>query len=339
MDQKRKCPSGWSLRVAAVIAAAIVLVAAWSCSKGTPSGEVEQITIASVSELEDALIDIAVVKGFFATNGLDVRLHPYPSGLAATDAMLKGDADMATAAEFVIAGKALKREKFLSLGTVAGFQNEFIIGRHDKGVGQISDLRRKKIGLPLHTSPEFSFSRFLELHGLSTGQVTLINVPPKDLTDAIVSAKVDAIVVWEPYATAARDQLGSRSVSWPSQNGQLKYWNVLTTGTWIEKHGKAIGPFLKSLAEADSYVARHPDETRALMEKRLGYGHTYMAHLWPQYQFGLSLGQPLMTAMKDEARWMINNKITDEKDIPDFANYVNVDGLKKVKPEAVSIIR
>jgi hypothetical protein len=43
--------------------------------------------------------------------------------------------------------------------------------------------------------------------------------------------------------------------------------------------------------------------------------------------------------LEDEARWMIKNNLTREKQIPDFMNYIYVDGLKAVKPEAVSIIR
>jgi len=42
---------------------------------------------------------------------------------------------------------------------------------------------------------------------------------------------------------------------------------------------------------------------------------------------------------KDEAQLMIKNNLTTEKSIPDFVNYIYVDGLKAVKPEAVSIIR
>jgi hypothetical protein len=42
--------------------------------------------------------------------------------------------------------------------------------------------------------------------------------------------------------------------------------------------------------------------------------------------------------MEDEARWMINNKLTAEKQVPDFAAYLYLDGLRAVKPGAVNII-
>ena len=59
----------------------------------------------------------------------------------------------------------------------------------------------------------------------------------------------------------------------------------------------------------------------------------------PEHQFSLSLDQSLITAMEDEARWMIKNYLTTEKKVPDFLNYIYADGLKAVKPEAVNIIR
>jgi hypothetical protein len=43
--------------------------------------------------------------------------------------------------------------------------------------------------------------------------------------------------------------------------------------------------------------------------------------------------------MEDEARWMIRNNLTTEKQVPDFLDYIREDGLKAVKPEAVNIIR
>jgi NitT/TauT family transport system substrate-binding protein len=43
--------------------------------------------------------------------------------------------------------------------------------------------------------------------------------------------------------------------------------------------------------------------------------------------------------MEDEARWMIKNNLTRERAIPDFTNYIYLDGLKAIKPEVVNIIR
>ena len=75
------------------------------------------------------------------------------------------------------------------------------------------------------------------------------------------------------------------------------------------------------------------------MQKRLKLDDAYTATVWSQNQFSLSLDQSLIAAMEDEARWMIKNKLTNEKKVPDFLDYIYEDGLKAIKPEAVSIIR
>ena len=43
--------------------------------------------------------------------------------------------------------------------------------------------------------------------------------------------------------------------------------------------------------------------------------------------------------MEDEAGRAIKSNLIRERTIPDFTNYIYLDGLKAVKPEAVNIIR
>jgi NitT/TauT family transport system substrate-binding protein len=71
----------------------------------------------------------------------------------------------------------------------------------------------------------------------------------------------------------------------------------------------------------------------------MNFDDAYLEIIWQRYQFSLSLDQSLILAMEDEARWMIKNKLTKENQVPNFMNYLYLDGLKAVKPEAVNIIR
>ena len=96
---------------------------------------------------------------------------------------------------------------------------------------------------------------------------------------------------------------------------------------------------MKSLIQAEGYLASHKKEAKAIIRKRMNFDDAYIEMIWPRYQFGLSLDQSLITAMEDEARWMIKNNLTMEKKVPNFIDYVYEGGLKAVKPEAVNIIR
>jgi len=83
----------------------------------------------------------------------------------------------------------------------------------------------------------------------------------------------------------------------------------------------------------------HPIEAEAILQKRLHLKDSYVKSIWLRNQFSLSLDHSLILAMEDEARWMIQNKLTDEKTVPNFLDYINESGLKAVKPEVANIIR
>ena len=155
------------------------------------------------------------------------------------------------------------------------------------------------------------------------------------MAGTIAGGGVDAVVAWEPHVTQIKQQMGNRVIIWSVQSGQVSYWSVVSIPHWINQHPELVRHFLRSLAQAEEYIIQHPAEAKAFLEKRLKLSDTY----WSQNQFSLSLDQSLILAMEDEARWMIKNNLTKEKTIPDFTNYIYVDGLKAVKPEAMKIIR
>ncbi len=313
--------------------------ALWSCSRGDHAVKAESITIGMDPNAANSLILIAASQNYFAVNGLNVTIKDYISGLAAVNGMLNNEADFATAAEFVIVGKVLNRENIRTLAIIDKFMQNYIVGRKDRGIENIADLKGKRIGVPLKTAPEFYLGRFLELHGMNLKQVTLVDVQPAKAVDALVNGDIDAVAVWQPNVKAIEDRLGNRIVEWRAQNEQATYRSIVSIGTWITNHPDPVKRLLSSLAQAENYLVRHPDEGRAIINQKLQWDDAYVAAIWPQHQFYLSLDQALIAAMEDEARWMIKNNLTSEKQVPDFVNYIYTDGLKAIRPEAVNIIR
>lgn len=310
-----------------------------SCSRGNYSGKMEPIAIGTLPYEGSALIYIAEKQKLFEANGLDITIKDYETGLATTDALNKGEVDVAACAEFIIVGKAIRNEKILCLATIAKNVNELIIGRADKGIKTVTDLKGKKVGVPRKTVAEFYLGRFLELNGMSIKEITLVDLLPSQLQDALAHGDVAAVIAWQPWANQIEKQVLNDKVVWPAQSNQLLYWNVIGRDTWVVGHREFIKRLLSSLIQAEEYLVRHPSEAGVIIQKRLKYDDTYMAKIWPKQQSSVTLDQSLITAMEDEARWMIKNDLTKEKQVPDFGNYIYTDGLKTVKPEAVSIIR
>ena len=96
---------------------------------------------------------------------------------------------------------------------------------------------------------------------------------------------------------------------------------------------------LQSLAQAEDFLVLHPQQARAIVQKRMGYDDAYFGEAWPQHHFGLTLDHSLIVAMTDEARWLIDNHLTGETRPPDFLDYVYLEGLLTARPDSVEINR
>ncbi len=327
-----------NVTVLAVIAA-IALTGVWYSANCIEKAD--SIVVAWSPFEQTALLWIAEDRHFFEANGLNVTLRKYDSGVGSLDGMLKGEANITVGVtEFPTVGGVLQKKRIRTIGSIAKTEQIYLVGRKDRGIENVSDLRGKRVGTTSRTIAHFYLGRFLELHGMNMQDITLVEVKtPAEWVDAVVKGDIDAVATSQPYANSARERLGTNAVVWPAQGGQLLFGLIISTDEWITKHPDLESRLLKSLAQAEEYAIHNPAGAKAIVQKRLNLDAAYMETVWSKDQFSLTLDESLILAMEDEARWMIRNNLTAEKNIPDFLDYIDEGGLRAVKPDAVNIIR
>lgn len=302
------------------------------------SGAIEPVTVGIFVNDVNSLIYIANDQQYFTNNGLNVTLREYTSGLESLNGMLRGESNISTATEFVLAAKAVENSSIYTFASECKASSIFMIGRIDRGINTISDLKGKTIGVAIGTNGQFYLGRFLELNNINESEVTVINVPFDQSLSALANGTVDAIIPPQPYVNEIESSLGSNIVMWPAQGNQLFYFDLICARDWGATHTELIVRFLRALVQAEDFHINHEDQARAMIAKRLNYTDAYTAAVWPDFQFLVSLDQSQILAMQDETRWLISNNLTNATAVPDFLNYIYVDGLKVVKPSSVNII-
>jgi NitT/TauT family transport system substrate-binding protein len=310
-----------------------------ACSPGSDLRKLETLTVAAVPTELNTMVYIAEDQKFFARNGVQITLKGYDSGATAAAGMLNAEADIALAAEFPVVRQVFNKKDIVNFGTITKYENTYIIWRTNSGIKTIQDLKSKRIGVTLQTISEFYLGRTLDLNGMNIQQVTLVDTKAAKSEKALANGEVDAVVTWEPWVNQINQRMGENVVTRALQSGQYAYWNLVSTTAWTRNHSDTLKRLMKSLVQAEGYLATHKDEAKAIVRNRMSFDEAYMEIIWPRYQFALSLDQSLITAMEDEARWMIKNRLTSEKSVPNFLDYIHEDSLKAVKPEAVNIIR
>jgi ABC-type nitrate/sulfonate/bicarbonate transport system substrate-binding protein len=112
----------------------------------------ESITIGVPPLESSALIYISEDQHFFAENGLNVTIRDYEPAISGVDGLLNGVVDLAGASEYAVVVKAFKRENISIIVSGDEVQANYLIGRRDRGIENVSDLRGKRIGVPLGTN-------------------------------------------------------------------------------------------------------------------------------------------------------------------------------------------
>ena len=300
--------------------------------------QMDLIVIALPPLESSAILWIAQDQRFFNQNGLNVTFHEPSTGFAALNELRNGEVEIAGTSEYPLVGLIFQKERIKTIVCIDTGEIMVLEGRTDKGK-KISDLKGKRIGAIPDTIQIFYLGRFLGLNGINIDDVVLINVTSSnDAINAILNGSVDATVVSEPQASLLKDSLGADIVVWQVQSTQPLFALMVSNWDWITTHPDIVVRFLRSLVQAEEYLINNPTAARAIIQQKLALNNSFVQSVWSRNQFSISLSQSMLLAMEDEARWMISNNLTNVTLIPDFLNYIYIDGLQGVKSEAVNII-
>jgi NitT/TauT family transport system substrate-binding protein len=323
----------------AVVMVVVAGTAAGCVKEQKYTGPVEEITLAAYAGDTGALVYIAQEQGYFADNGLDVTIKDYEAGKLAADALLADEADICTSADFVLVSYSFEHDDLRVLGTVALAETVELVTRKDTGINQPSDLKGRKVGITKKSIGEFFLGTFLIRHGLSVQDVEIADLNPSEIVDAIVNGDIDAGFTWEPNIFEVKSRLGADVISWPGQSGQDFYFVLITKEDWIENNPAAAERFIKSLLEAEDYIKDNSEEAKEFVKDRFDYESDYINYSWPKQEFAVILEQAMLITFEDQARWKIDNNLTEATEVPNYLDYIYLDALEEVKPEAVGIIR
>lgn len=326
-----------------IYVAAILIVAAvsivWLQERPKYTDTVEKVILAAYPDYA-APVYIAKEKGFLKEVGLDVDIKTFEAGRLAMNALLKDEADIATAADFVFVSDSFEKDDIRILGTVtvSNSTHEFL-ARKDSGIEKITDIKGKKVGVTKKSSGEYYFGNFLTENNLDLTDIELVDLQPLEIILAIEKGDIDAALTWEPNVFKIKKSLEPNVISFPAQSNQNLYFLLISKKEFITKNPEVLERFLKAMVKTEKFVKANPIETEEFVKQQFNYGPDYIKSAW--YKFGVSveLSQQLLLILDEQARWRIKNKLTDKTTIPNYLNFIYSDGLTIAKPEAVTIIR
>ena len=312
-----------------------------SCNKQEKSvGPKENVTIGVASIAMSSPIIIAQEKGYFEENGLKVTIKPYPSGKKAIETMFAGENDVATTAELPIMFQSFVRNDFNVIATFThSYKDIKVIARKDRGIKTPADLKGKRIGLIDKTGTHFFSYVYFTEHKIDPSTLKISFYPPADLPEVLKSGQVDAIVAFEPIAYQALAKLSGQAIMLPPSNLFRNTFNLAAKKDWTKQHPETLKKIIKAVDKAIEFTKNNKDESIELIASSLKLPKEYLFSVWGDLVFQLSLDNYMLTTMEDEARWAIKYEFVDTQVVPNYLDFIYLDAMKAVKPDAVSIVK
>ena len=329
----------WILKVVTALA---IVGSLGACSRGdhTSVGSSEKVTIAYSTSPDSALAQIAQTKGYYLQEGLDAVPQKHAYGKVALDAVLEGKADFATVAETPVMFAIMKGEKISVIASIhRSNSTTFVIARKDRGIHNPQDLKGRKIAVTSGTILEFYLDSFLATNGLPRKAVTVVDMRPEDMADAVARGDVDAISAWSHHAIEAQERLGDKGITFLDKDIYTKSFVVVAREEFIRRNPKKVSSLLRAFIRAEEFARANPAEAQATVAEFCQTDKAVIARFWAAGDCSVTLDQLLILALEDESRWAIKNKLANATKLPNYLDYIYLDGRRGVKPDAVRILR
>lgn len=301
---------------------------------------VERLVVADTPTLLTGLVSIAVQKGYFAEQGLEVEVKEFKTGDDATRAVFEGKADIATVAETAFVFDSFREKDFSLFATIGSWDNEVkIVARTDRNINSIADLRGKRVGTHPKISVHYFLFQALLKHGLTMRDITPVFKKAGELPAALEAGEIDAFSLREPFIGEATQRLKGNVQVFAEPGLYWKSFSLVARNKTLAERSDALRRFLRALRKAEMLVREQPREAANILAAQLNSTPDKIASDLDQVKLRLSLEQRLVYMLENAATWAMDENLVTAKTMPNYLLLINADALRAVKPYSVTIIK
>ena len=226
---------------------------------------------------------VAKEKGIFDKNNLDVTLTKIGIISNIPSAIMSGSLNIGSSTVPVLIDAA---EAGLDISGVAGgtrFVKDpsifSVVVRSGLAVKSAKDLEGKRVGVPgFRSAGDLLFRKWLLDKGVQPAKVNIVETPFPQMRDMLKGEKLDAAAVLEPFrGRMVEDKTGYRLSDYVAEvNPDLLGGVWIARREWLAANPKVAPAFRESLKEAIDYIAKNPQEAKAIEIKYTGFNTAFL---------------------------------------------------------------
>jgi NitT/TauT family transport system substrate-binding protein len=278
---------------AAIIGLAVLAAGCAGSSGGTSAPEKTTIVVGAVPAVDTAGLYIAQQRGYFAAEGLRVKIKPIVSSELAISRQRAGVYDI-TFGGYVSYIQADAEQgadlRIIAEGSVMGPGEQGLLTMPGSRITTLAGLRNVSVALNVvNNVGTILVDSALEEAGLSPSAVKFVQIPFPDMAAALSRHRVEVAWMPEPFVSSTEEQLGAQDLS-DLDSGAVTGFPLVgyaATRAWERGHPRTEAAFLRALAKGQEAADNDRAAVERAMEASLGVPPQVAAVMaLPQYIIG-----------------------------------------------------
>lgn len=262
-----------ALLLLALVAWLAVAVYGYTQTTTSTSSDGKKLTRVVVGYQKADPADISRQRGELAkkmkAKGYKVVFKEFQSGAALMTALKSGNIDYARLGDTppVVNQASGLDLVYIGAGASKEYGTGVLVGKNSD-ITSIKQLKGKRIAYAKGTAAEFTIIQVLAKAGLTTKDVTLVNMDQGAASVAFAKGNVDAWVTWDPYTATAQVQQDAKLLT-NAKGLAMNRDFVVATRKYAKNHTKVSSLLIKYMGQDMTWATKHPTELIAMLSKTL----------------------------------------------------------------------
>ncbi|SBT06370.1 hypothetical protein ACCAA_310099 [Candidatus Accumulibacter aalborgensis] len=156
---------------------------------------------------------------------------------------------------------------------------------------------------------------------------------------AAEGVEVDAAAHWEPNIQMLAAEFGVKAKTFSVPGLHVGPFLLLGGRDYLRQNRATVERVLRALIRAEGFAKEQPEKAMTMMMGINVVGRDDVKLVWSVNDFRVTLDQSLLFSLENVARWAIAwLPVVQRPAMPNYLDFIDVDGLLAVKPAAVTII-
>jgi NitT/TauT family transport system substrate-binding protein len=319
-----------------VVATTLLGVLTAGCGPGAAQQPPVKVTLFGQPSVNNDSVWLAIDRGFYKQEGLDLTYRLFPSGTTAFQAFQTGQGDI------VMTGDLPSVQYFFRSGgnyrTIAVVERDakgyVVVARKD--ITKPQDLIGKTIATRVGSTGSWFISEYLSKNDVDPSKVTIKNLDTQVLPTALCGGDIAAFFIWQPVGSRALEICPDQAHYLSDATGYIQGYLVAgARPDWLASPvGKDIATrWLRATIKGREVAEKEFAAVAAYAKSSLDLSEKATREQWDTNIRPLALDKIYYQDFCSLSQWAQKDKATDQP--IDFSKLTWPDGLKAIDPKLV----